>query len=430
MIKTILIAFLAFNCFEPDIFAQQNIVGADSMVMKFYTEAHKSLYWFPPDDGWLSSIKNWFSGNGIGRAKQWLIAIESAESFGLIANKEQISQLRAILSSKTKIDFMTKAKTDTLITDVVLHFIKDLEQGNSRFDYDAISVNRDSLYILQLLRHRSLSSVSKVIASLDCKDHDYKVYKKFLRDSVSATDSLRRKTLSLAMNYRRFLSINCQSEFILVNIAQTEAEYFKSGKLAITMRTVVGKKTKQTPTIASYIASITTFPYWNVPHQIAVDEILPKVQKNENYLEQNSYDVVDANGNELDDSDLHWNDFTERNFPYFFRQSSGSENALGVVKFDLQDPFSIFLHGTSNQKTFSKDFRFLSHGCIRLEKPFDLADSLLRGKLDMKELETGKTDKKPGIMALPDKIPTFIIYMPIKIDGEKVTFLKDEYQSI
>jgi len=415
------------SCFSIAVFAQENIVKTDSMVIKFYAEAHNPLYWFPSDANWFSPIKNWFSGKSLKRANQWLVALESADSLDIIVNKEEISSIRKVLSSKTTIDAITKAKTDTLLTDLVLHFLKNLHQGNSRFDYDEISVNRDSVYILQLLKPRFLSSVSKIISELDCKDHDYKVYRKFLRDSISTMDSLKRKTILCAMNYRRFLSINYQSEFILVNIPQTEAEYFKNGKLAIKMRTVVGKKTKQTPTIASYIASITTFPDWNVPYQIAVDEILPKVQKNENYLEQNNYEVVDANGNYVDDSELNWNDFNTKNFTYFFRQSSGSENALGVVKFDLQDPFSIFLHGTSNQKTFSKDFRFLSHGCIRLEKPFDLADSLFRGKLDIKELESGKTDKKPRIITLHDKIPTFIIYMPIKIEGERVAFLKDEY---
>jgi hypothetical protein len=398
--------------------------------VQFYAESHKGLYWFPSDENWISSIKNWFLGNGIQRAKQWLTAIDSAESFGIIANKDKISRIRAVLSSKTKIDATTKARTDTLITDLVLHFIKNLGQGNSHFDYDGISVDRDSLYISQLLKPKFLSSVSKIISSIDCKDHDYKVYKKFLRGSISIADSIKRKTIICAMNYRRFLSMNHQSEFIVVNIPQTEAEYFKNDVLAIKMRTVVGKKTKQTPTIASYITSITTFPNWNVPHQIAVDEILPKVQKDENYLEQNNYDVVDANGNEVDDSGLNWNDFTKNNFPYSFRQSSGSDNALGVVKFNLQDPFSIFLHGTSNQKTFSKDYRFLSHGCIRLEKPFDLADSLLRGKIDIKKLETGRTDKDPKVIMLPNKLQAFIMYMPVRIDDEKVVFLKDEYDLI
>jgi hypothetical protein len=397
------------------------------MVVAFYARAHRALYWFSSGENWFSSIGNWFSGKGERRAKQWLSAIESAKSLGIITNEEQISQVHAVFFSQTTIDATTKGKTDSLLTDLVLHFIKNLQQGNSRFDYDEISVNRDSLYISQLIKPRFLSSVSGIISSLDCKDHDYKVYKKFLRDSVSTMDSLKRKAIFCAMNYRRFLSMNQHSEFILVNIPQTEAMYFKNGVLAIAMRTVVGKKTKQTPTIASYITSITTFPYWDVPHQIAVEEILPKVQRDENYLEQNSYEVVDANGNEVDDSDLNWNEFTAKNFTYFFRQSSGSENALGVVKFNLQDPFSIFLHGTSNQKTFSREHRFLSHGCIRLEKPFDLADSLLRGKLDIKDLATGKTDKKPGIIMLHDKIQTFIVYMPVRIDDERVTFLKDEY---
>jgi hypothetical protein len=426
-VNKLLVALSIVSFASADIFAQEYDVIADSMVVEFYARIRNPLYWFPSKENWFSPVGDWFSGKGARGVEQWLGAIESAKSLGIIANEEHIGQVRAVLSSKPKIDSITKVKTDALVTDLVLHFIKDLQQGHSHFDYDEISVNRDSLYISQLLKPKFLKSVSRIVSELDCKDHDYRVYKKFLRDSVSATDSLKRKTIFCAMNYRRFFSTNRYSEYLLVNISQTEATYFKNGVLAITMRTVVGKKTKQTPTIASYITSITTFPDWNVPYQIAVDEILPKVQKNEDYLEQNSYEVVDANGNEVDDSDIRWSDYTARNFTCFFRQSSGAGNALGVVKFDLQDPFSIFLHGTSNQKTFSKEYRFLSHGCIRLEKPFDLADSLLRGKLDVKELETGKTDKKPTVIALQSKIPTFIIYMPVKIDNEKVAFLKDEY---
>jgi hypothetical protein len=427
-IKTILIAVLIISCFASNVFAQESDVKVDSLVVKFYAKTHAALYWFPSDESWFTSVKNWFSPNkSIKKANQWLTSIESAENLGIIVNKEQINKIRTVLLSKTKIDPVLKLKTDTLITDLVLHFLKNLHQGTITFGYDEISINRDSLYISQLLKPGFLSSVSSVISSLDCKDHDYKVYKKFLRDSISETDALKRKTIILAMNYRRFLSINCHSEYILINIPQPEAEYFKNSVLALKMKIVLGKKTKQTPTIASNITSITTFPNWNVPYQIAVDEILPKVQKDDNYLEQNNYEVVDAKGNEIDDSELNWNDFNSTNFTYFFRQSSGSENALGVVKFNLEDPFSIFLHGTSNQNVFTKEYRFLSHGCIRLEKPFDLADSLLRGKLDIQVLKTGKTDKDPSVIMLHDKIPTFIIYVPVRIDGESVTFLKDEY---
>ena len=196
------------------------------------------------------------------------------------------------------------------------------------------------------------------------------------------------------------------------------------------MKTVVGKKSKPTPTIASYITNIITFPHWNVPHSIAVRELLPKVQKNENYLEQQNFEVVDANGNVVEDSELNWKDYSENNFPYFFRQSTGSGNALGVLKFNFQNPYSIFLHATSWQGVFSKDYRFLSHGCVRMEKPFELAGAMLRGKIDIKKLKSGKKNTESKSIKLPHKVPVFIVYMPVKVDGKKVTFLNDVYSQI
>jgi len=229
------------------------------------------------------------------------------------------------------------------------------------------------------------------------------------------------------MNYRRYFTANHPSEYIVVNIPAIEAKYYQNDFLKLKMRTVVGKKDHQTPTIASYITNIVTFPHWNVPHSIAVKEILPKVQKNENYLEQNNYDVVNGRGKVIDDSELKWKSYTEKNFPYFFRQATGSRNALGVLKFNLQNPFSIFLHSTSLQSAFAKKYRFLSHGCIRLEKPLELAKDLLPDKLDFKQLRSGKKNTESKTIALPHKIPVFIIYMPVSVVGKKIIFLKDEY---
>jgi len=217
------------------------------------------------------------------------------------------------------------------------------------------------------------------------------------------------------------------SECIIANIPSAEAKYYRNNVLKIKMRTVVGLILKPTPTISSYITGIVTFPHWNVPYTIAVTELLPKVQKNENYLEQNNFDVVDSRGNLVDDSNFKWKDYNETNFPYFFRQSTGSKNSLGVLKFDLQDPFSIFLHATSFQGAFAKESRFLSHGCVRLEKPFELANAMLRGNLDVKKLKTGKKNTEPKTIKLSNKIATFITYSPVTVTGKKVTFLADVY---
>jgi murein L,D-transpeptidase YcbB/YkuD len=164
-----------------------------------------------------------------------------------------------------------------------------------------------------------------------------------------------------------------------------------------------------------------------VPHSIAVKEILPKVLKDESYLEQNNFDVVDASGNVIDDSEFAWKKYNKNNFPYFFRQATGSRNSLGVVKFNFQSPFSIYLHSTNLQGAFARDIRFLSHGCIRLEKSFELAKYLLPDKIDTEELKRGKKDTESKTLKLPRKIPVFIIYMPVTVQGNKVIFLPDIY---
>jgi L,D-transpeptidase YcbB len=100
---------------------------------------------------------------------------------------------------------------------------------------------------------------------------------------------------------------------------------------------------------------------------------------------------------------------------------------LGVLKFNLKNPSSIFLHATSRQSVFAKNYRFLSHGCIRLEKPFALADALLRGKINIAGLKKEKKDTQSSTINLPHKVPTFIIYMPVKIVGSNLVFLQDVY---
>lgn len=375
-----------------------------------------------------NETQNWFSSRrDIKKANEWLSILESSEEYGFIPDKLQIKQIRNTISNRYLIDSAQIEKTDQQITSLILKFIKDMQQGIVHFEYDEVSVPRDSVYRYQLKTARYGGRVSRFVSQLDCKDPDYLVLKKYLKDSITDKNSLHYKEVVLAMNYRRYLTLNHHSEYVLVNIPTTEVEYYKNNQLEFKMRSVVGTKRKQTNTIASYITNVVTFPYWTVPYSIAVKEILPKVQKDEDYLEQHNFEVVDSKGNVVEDSVLNWNDYPEKDFPYFFRQSTGADNSLGTIKFDLQNPFSIFLHATSWQGAFAKDYRFLSHGCIRLEKPFELADALLRGKIDIQELKTGKKYTESTIIKLPVKIPVFIYYLPVKVEGNQVTFLPDVY---
>jgi murein L,D-transpeptidase YcbB/YkuD len=409
--------FIAFSCTQQPVPVAMKITSKETLVKQFYAANHNYQFW-------LSSKKNSASAN------EWISAIEASKMDVTDSYKHQLNQIRLSLANIKNAASSSKDETDQQITGLVLHFLKDLQQGNIKFDYDEISIGHDSINIKQLLNSRNRESVPKIISRLECKDAEYLILKKYLSDSLTVSDTLKTKKILRAMNYRRYFSANSQPEYIVVNIPEAELKYYQNNKLKFKMRTVAGRKRTPTPTIASYITTITTFPSWNVPRTIAVAEILPKVKNNENYLEQNNFEVVDSKGNGIEDSELNWKSYTEKNFPYYFRQATGADNSLGVVKFNMQNPFSIFLHATSNQSVFAKTDRLLSHGCVRLEKPFELASALLRGAIDIEKLKGGKKDTESKILNLPSKVPVFIIYMPVAIEGGKVSFLKDEYKLI
>jgi len=388
------------------------------MVQTFYAINHEPLYWF-------SSRKD------TKRATEWLTEIEAAKDAGLISKKLMTGEVRTAMLSKNTRNKIAKKHTDQMITKVVLDFIKELQEVNVHFDYDEVSSPKsDSVYVYQLINSKNKGPVSKIVSDLDCQDHDYQVLRKFMKDSIADRNSLKYKEVMLSLNYLKYLSMYHQSEYIVANIPETEVRYYRNNQLTLKMKSVVGKKKNPTPTIASYITNIVTFPYWNVPFSIASKELLPKIQKDESYLERNNFEVVDGKGKVIDDSDLNWDNYTEKNFPYFFRESTGPNNSLGVLKFNLGNPFSIYLHDTNSKGAFAKDKRFLSHGCVRLENPIELAENLTKGKISGWDLRTGQKDTESKKIKLAQKVPVFIVYMPVIVDGEKVIFLKDEYNLI
>jgi len=419
-----ILSLIIISCFVVSSFAQKPVkklvaeVKADSLVQKFYAINHEPLYWF-------STKKD------TKRANEWLTAIEAAKESGLVSRKLMTGQIRTAMLPKNIRNKVIKANTDKQITGVVLDFIKELQEVSVHFDYDEVSALKpDSVYIYQLMNSKDKGPVSQIVSKLDCQDPDYQVLKKFLKDSITDKNSLKYKSIVQSMNCLKYLSLYGHSEYIVANIPETEVRYYQNGKLKLQMKSVVGKKKNPTPTIASYITNIVTFPFWNVPFSIASKELLPKVQKDESYLERNNFEVVDAKGNPIDDSDLNWDSYTEKNFPYFFRESTGPNNSLGVLKFNLGNPFSIYLHDTNSKGAFAKDSRFLSHGCVRLEKPIELADLLTKGKVNVWELKTGQKDTESKIIKLEQKVPVFIVYMPVTVDGKNVTFLKDVYDLV
>jgi murein L,D-transpeptidase YcbB/YkuD len=154
---------------------------------------------------------------------------------------------------------------------------------------------------------------------------------------------------------------------VTINLPAYTLYALSSGQPVLSMRVILGDVKHQTPLFTSAVTAVTFNPSWNVPVSIAKKELTAKLLDDPDYFAENDF-VVRQNGQIVDpyDADASKGSFT-------FRQQAGDKNALGKIKFNLPDTDSIYLHSTSAPKFFAKDWRALSHGCIRLEKPRDMA---------------------------------------------------------
>ncbi|MBE0425069.1 MAG: L,D-transpeptidase family protein [Nitrospirae bacterium] len=136
---------------------------------------------------------------------------------------------------------------------------------------------------------------------------------------------------------------------------------------------------RRTPVFSDKITYLVLNPYWHIPPKIAVQDKLPLIQKNPDYLEKEKIRVFQgwgAESKEIDPKSVNWSQVTEKSFPYRLRQEPGSHNALGRIKFMFPNKYNVYLHDTPSKELFLKTERTLSSGCIRIEKPIELAEYL------------------------------------------------------
>jgi len=219
---------------------------------------------------------------------------------------------------------------------------------------------------------------------------------------------------------------------ILVNIADFTLKLYEDDKLLLSMPVIVGKTYRQTPVFNGRISSLVLNPSWEVPHSIATQDILPKIQKNPGYLNQLHLRVFQGwkTSPELNPTAIDWAHLSPTRFPYRLRQDPGPANALGRVKFLFPNPYDVYLHDTPARELFQKDARTFSSGCIRIAKPLDLAVYLLQGtKLNSLEALTAAIAReKTQSVVLPSPIAVHIVYMTAWVDHEgTVQFRPDIY---
>ena len=184
-------------------------------------------------------------------------------------------------------------------------------------------------------------------------------------------------SILVAMERERWMNIERGKRHVWVNLTDFTASIVDDGKVTFQTRSVIGKNTsdRRSPEFSDMMEYMEINPYWNVPRSIATKEYLPAMLANPGAVAH--LQLVDGAGRVVPRSAVDFSRYTPASFPFNLRQAPSSRNALGLVKFMFPNRYNIYLHDTPAKSLFNRDKRDFSHGCIRLQRPFDFAYTLL-----------------------------------------------------
>ncbi len=179
----------------------------------------------------------------------------------------------------------------------------------------------------------------------------------------------------------RWVTQDLGERYILVNVADFNVGVVEAGREVLAMPAIVGRAYRQTPEFSGSMTYIEVNPVWNVPPKLAREDILPKVKKDPAYLKKMGFRVLEnwtEGAAEIDPEAVDWSQDRAPSLTYRFRQDPGPQNSLGRIKFMFPNKFDVYLHDTPERGLFKRAARDFSSGCIRVEKPLELAEYILR----------------------------------------------------
>lgn len=237
--------------------------------------------------------------------------------------------------------------------------------------------------------------------------------------------------LLINLDRNRWFPENPGERYLLINIPDYSLKYYETDGLAQSMRVVVGKLENYTPVLKDSMSYIVFNPSWNVPFSIASKEILPKLKADSSYLTRNNYILLQGSYRSKDTlqaESVDWSAINADNFPFYVVQKPGGSNALGKIKFMMPNSHAIYLHDTPSGYLFSRAQRDFSHGCIRLQKPIELAQGILSKQLSADSIQAILKSKKETVVVLKQKVLVHFIYQTAWVDNlGQIQFRNDVY---
>jgi murein L,D-transpeptidase YcbB/YkuD len=231
--------------------------------------------------------------------------------------------------------------------------------------------------------------------------------------------------IEIAMEQLRWLPTEFGQRHVFINQPAYTASYIVNDKAQLTMRAIVGQPSNQTSFFYDTIELVEVNPYWNVPRSILQNEMLGKIRQDPGYLSARNYEVVAANGKPQDPYSVDWNSASGPKNVYI-RQRPGDSNALGELKILFPNKHAIYMHDTPSRGLFERSSRALSHGCIRLQKPRDMAAAVLQTSVE--QIGTYIAGGANQTIKVENQLPVYISYFTAwpKDDGS-IDYFADIY---
>ncbi len=220
---------------------------------------------------------------------------------------------------------------------------------------------------------------------------------------------------------------------IIVNAAAFSLEAFRDGRPVLEMPVIVGEAYTKTPVFSENMTHLVINPYWNVPPGVLARKILPKIKKDPGYLAAHHFELIGgwkASAKPLDPAQIDWSRVHAGNFPGRLRQRPGPWNSLGRIKFILPNDFSVYLHDTPERHLFRRTARAFSSGCIRVERPLDLAAFVLESDplWNRERLAQTIAGGRPTTVMVKDPVTVHLLYWTFWVDAQGVVqYRRDIY---
>ncbi|MDQ2042177.1 L,D-transpeptidase family protein [Pseudoalteromonas sp. 20-92] len=257
------------------------------------------------------------------------------------------------------------------------------------------------------------------------------------RTFASLNVPAQQKLDKLKLNFYRITNFAGASDeqYVYVNIPEYSLRFVKAGDVKLKNNVIVGKPSWETPAFSDEIEKFVVNPEWRIPTSIATKEIAPKVAEDPDYLVKNNIEIRKnsyLDSQTVNPSNIDWDSIKPYQFDHFLVKRAGSQNPLGEVKYLFPNPEAIYVHDTPAKHRFSQANRALSHGCIRIEKPFSLAREIIKHEGEaqtLSHIDSARDQNNTQTFHLDEPLPIHLVYWTAWVDENKlVNFRDDIYQ--